>query len=78
LAWIKLYFKATRFVSRAPSLQSKHWVILAFVFAFGLRLKKNGYRVPEAATGEEGLAKAAESRPDTVLLESGVGIRLAL
>jgi two-component system KDP operon response regulator KdpE len=34
-----------------------------------LCLEDDNYRVLEAATGEEGLAKAAESRPDTVLLD---------
>jgi two-component system KDP operon response regulator KdpE len=34
-----------------------------------LCLENNGYRFLEAATGEEGLAKTGESRPDAVLLD---------
>ena len=35
-------------------------------------LEKNGYRVAEAATGEEGIAEAARTQPDAVLLDLGL------
>jgi len=38
----------------------------------GLCLEASGYRVLEAATGTEGLAKAACFRPDAVLLDMGL------
>jgi len=35
-------------------------------------LEANGYRVTEAATGQEGLAEAAQRRPDVVILDLGL------
>ena len=40
--------------------------------ALGINLKALGYRVDTAATGEEALRKAAEHRPDTVILDLGL------
>jgi two-component system KDP operon response regulator KdpE len=37
-----------------------------------LTLEANGYRVLEAATGQEGLAEAAQRRPEIVLLDLGL------
>jgi two-component system, OmpR family, KDP operon response regulator KdpE len=37
-----------------------------------ITLEANGYRVYEAATGETGLAEAAQRRPDIVLLDLGL------
>src|SRR6266540_5253217 len=35
-------------------------------------LEANGYRVYDAATGEEGVLQAAQRRPDVVLLDLGL------
>src|ERR1041384_8637270 len=35
-------------------------------------LEANGYRVLEAATGEEGITEAAQRKPDVVLLDLGL------
>ena len=35
-------------------------------------LEANGYRVPEAATGKEGIAEAAQRPPDVVILDLGL------
>lgn len=35
-------------------------------------LEANGYRVTEAATGQEGLAEAAQRRPDVLILDLGL------
>ena len=40
--------------------------------ALGINLKALGYRVDTAATGEEALRKAADHRPDTVILDLGL------
>jgi two-component system KDP operon response regulator KdpE len=37
-----------------------------------ITLEANGYRVFDAATGEDGLAQAAQRRPDVVLLDLGL------
>jgi two-component system KDP operon response regulator KdpE len=42
------------------------------VRALGINLKALGYRVDTAGTGEEALAKAANHRPDTVILDLGL------
>jgi two-component system KDP operon response regulator KdpE len=42
------------------------------VRALGINLKALGYRVDTAATGEEALRKAADHRPDTVILDLGL------
>ena len=42
------------------------------VRALGINLKALGYRVDTAASGEEALRKAAEHRPDTVILDLGL------
>src|SRR6516225_1354619 len=35
-------------------------------------LEANGYRVSEAATGQEGITEAAQHRPDVVILDLGL------
>jgi two-component system KDP operon response regulator KdpE len=40
--------------------------------ALGINLKALGYRVDTAATGEEALSRAADHRPDTVILDLGL------
>jgi len=40
--------------------------------ALGINLKALGYRVDTAATGEEALRKAADHRPDAVILDLGL------
>jgi two-component system KDP operon response regulator KdpE len=40
--------------------------------ALSINLKALGYRVDTAATGEEALRKAADHRPDTVILDLGL------
>jgi CheY-like chemotaxis protein len=40
--------------------------------AFGILLEESGYRVEQAATGEEALRKAAETRPDLILMDLGL------
>jgi len=40
--------------------------------ALGINLKALGYRVDTAASGEEALRKAADHRPDTVILDLGL------
>jgi two-component system KDP operon response regulator KdpE len=42
------------------------------VRALGINLKALGYRVDTAASGEEALRKAADHRPDTVILDLGL------
>jgi len=42
------------------------------VRALGINLKALGYRVDTAASGEEALRKAANHRPDTVILDLGL------
>jgi two-component system KDP operon response regulator KdpE len=42
------------------------------VRALGINLKALGYRVESAASGEEALRKAANHRPDTVILDLGL------
>jgi len=42
------------------------------VRALGINLKALGYRVDTAGSGEEALAKAANHRPDTVILDLGL------
>jgi two-component system KDP operon response regulator KdpE len=42
------------------------------VRALGINLKALGYRVESAASGEEALQKAANHRPDTVILDLGL------
>jgi two-component system KDP operon response regulator KdpE len=42
------------------------------VRALGINLKALGYRVVTAASGEEALRKAAEHRPDTIILDLGL------
>ncbi len=37
-----------------------------------ITLEGNGYRVVDAATGEEGILQAAQSRPDVILLDLGL------
>jgi two-component system, OmpR family, KDP operon response regulator KdpE len=44
----------------------------AYRLQLNLCLGRDGYRVLEAATGEEGIAKAAQFRPDAVLLDMGL------
>jgi two-component system KDP operon response regulator KdpE len=45
---------------------------LQLVRALGINLKALGYRVDTAASGEEALRKAADHRPDTVILDLGL------
>jgi CheY-like chemotaxis protein len=40
--------------------------------AFGLLLGEHGYRVDEARTGEEALAKARSNPPDLILMDLGL------
>ena len=42
------------------------------VRALGINLKALGYRIDTAGSGEEALRKAAEHRPDTVILDLGL------
>jgi two-component system KDP operon response regulator KdpE len=42
------------------------------VRALGINLKALGYRVDTAGSGEEALRKAADNRPDTVILDLGL------
>ena len=42
------------------------------VRALGINLRALGYRVDTAASGEEALRKAADHRPDTVILDLGL------
>ena len=37
-----------------------------------MTLEGNGYRVFEAATGQEGLVEAAQRRPDAIVLDLGL------
>jgi CheY-like chemotaxis protein len=40
--------------------------------AFALLLEESGYRVDGAASGEQALARASESRPDIILMDLGL------
>jgi CheY-like chemotaxis protein len=40
--------------------------------AFGILLEESGYRVEQAGTGEEAMAKAESSPPDLILMDLGL------